>query len=688
MRIGGLASGMDIDSIVSDLMKAERIPLDKLKQEKQILEWKRDDYREINTLLLDFRSELTQMKLSSNYKARTTTSTNEDLLTATANSSATQGSYNISNVTQLASAATLVNGGGISSDGTNKIDASSGLFAQNSKFANSSTTTSPPFPWREGAVENKSITVESDGTKELSLSLDAIDKSALNVKVDGKTYKVVTDNTSLADGEVYLDEANNRLEFGGTGLKKGSVVKAEFITQDKTESKKLSAATDEWQLERGSLQSLSAFKINDIEYTITDDSANNKFNIVDPADATNIIGSINKETGKVTFTSEQAVDTKFEATYTQNYTSFSLGAHTSKGETSETFIVKGNQSLNQVMDKVNKSNVGLSMMYDSFKDQVTLTRTETGDFNTNGTGREITTSGDFINTLLKFGTTEGASENGGENARFTINGLENTERTSNTFTMSGVTFTLKQTFTTGSASISVNNDTNQVFENIKGFVEKYNELIDKIKDKTTEEYYRSYKPLTEQQKESLSEKQQEKWTEMARSGLLRRDPILNNVLSKMRMDFYQPVDNANVSPLFNQLTAIGIKTTSSYLEGGKLEINETELKKAIEEDPESIYNLFTGEGSTESQKGIINRLYDTVNITKDKLEKKAGDAFSTNQQFAIGRDLDNVGDSIDRFEDRMKQVEDRYWRQFTAMEKAIQRANQQSAYLMQQFSGM
>ena len=77
MRIGGLASGMDIDSIVADLMKAERMPLDKLKQKKQVLEWQRDDYRSMNTLLLDFRSELTQMKLSSKYRARTTTSTDE-----------------------------------------------------------------------------------------------------------------------------------------------------------------------------------------------------------------------------------------------------------------------------------------------------------------------------------------------------------------------------------------------------------------------------------------------------------------------------------------------------------------------------------------------------------------------------------------------------------------------------------
>ena len=53
-RIGGLASGMDIDTLVSDLMKAERLPLDKLTQKKQILEWQRDDYRSMNTLLSDF----------------------------------------------------------------------------------------------------------------------------------------------------------------------------------------------------------------------------------------------------------------------------------------------------------------------------------------------------------------------------------------------------------------------------------------------------------------------------------------------------------------------------------------------------------------------------------------------------------------------------------------------------------
>ncbi|WP_423408234.1 flagellar filament capping protein FliD [Heyndrickxia sp. MSNUG] len=155
----------------------------------------------------------------------------------------------------------------------------------------------------------------------------------------------------------------------------------------------------------------------------------------------------------------------------------------------------------------------------------------------------------------------------------------------------------------------------------------------------------------------------------------------------MRSNFYTPVDNAEVSPLFKQLASIGITTTSNYLEGGKLTINEADLKKAIEEDPLSVERLFNASGTTDGQKGIAQRLYDTSNEIMDKLKAKAGNAFSTNQQFSLGKDLLSVDSQIKRFESRLTQVEDRYWRQFTAMEKAIQKANSQSAYLMQQFSG-
>ena len=273
-----------------------------------------------------------------------------------------------------------------------------------------------------------------------------------------------------------------------------------------------------------------------------------------------------------------------------------------------------------------------------------------------------------------------------------MNGLE-TSRKSNSFQINGVTFTLKQIFdaetdaSVAPVTVHITNNSEQVYENIKNFVDKYNELIDKIREKTEEERYRNYLPLTDEEREQLTEKQQEQWEEKARSGLLRRDPLLLSLLTEMRMDFSRPVNHDDVSPLFNQMAQIGIETSPNYLEGGKLVINEAKLKQAIEEDPVSVENFFRGDGIDDSGRGVIHRLYDTVNKAMDLIKERAGSAFSVNHQFTIGREIMDIEDRIDRFEERLIKIEDRYWRQFTAMEKAIQRANTQMGYLWQQFGG-
>ncbi|MER2089766.1 MAG: flagellar cap protein FliD N-terminal domain-containing protein, partial [Sporosarcina sp.] len=72
MRISGLASGMDTESMVKDLMNAHRIPLDKITQKKQYLEWQLDDYRAINRQLFDFsKNTFDTMILSNTFSAKT-----------------------------------------------------------------------------------------------------------------------------------------------------------------------------------------------------------------------------------------------------------------------------------------------------------------------------------------------------------------------------------------------------------------------------------------------------------------------------------------------------------------------------------------------------------------------------------------------------------------------------------------
>lgn len=667
MRIGGLASGMDTDSILRDLMRAERIPLDKLKQKKQVLEWQRDDYRTINTAIFSFKNDiLSVMKKPSTYRTRITTSTDEAKVSATASPSASRGAFTISKVTQLASTAVKLSGK-ITADGSEKLDTGKGLYSQRDKFSNDIT-------WEQGVVQSKNVRAKEAGTDfdlDLLNGVTLKDLENTSVKVNGKAYQIVT--SGVPGENQVLVQTDGSLKFG-TEIKKDSTIKVDYVLEEQRLEKKVSKdGMQVWDFGKGSLSELTV-KIDGTEYSLGNTNSEGMTELVGQDGS--VIGKVNTEIGTIFFEPKLEEDTEVEVAFKQNYTTFGITAQTSKGESSEKFFVEGNQSLSNVISRVNNSDAGVSMFYDSETARLSMSRKESGKFSDN----DITTNGAFLNNLLNF---DGGEYKAGKNAKFEVNGLE-TERTSNTFTMNGVTFTLKQTFD-DPQTIAVNNDSSELLDNIVKFVHEYNKLVDQIQNKVSEKRYRSYKPLTDEQREQLSDKQQDQWEEKARSGLLRSDPMLNSALSQMRISTYGVVEGDGA---FKMLSNIGITTSKDYLQGGKLEINENKLKEAIEKDPESVEKLFIGESSIEGEKGIIFRLDKDIDAIRDNIGRKAGrTANSTNQTFTIGLEIVDVDNRIERFNARLEQIEDRYWRQFTAMERAIQRANQQSAYIMQQFGG-
>ena len=694
MRIAGFASGMDIDSIVKDLMNVERIPLQNLKSKKQTLEWTQEAYRGINTLLLDFENTLVNMRLASTYRARNVSSSNEDFVTATASSAANLTSFQITSVKQLAEAAYRVNNEAISLNENDRIDKNRALFLEAEKMANN-----PTGVWDVGAIKRESFVAQVDNDSlRLSESVknDYLDK--INIQLNGKAFKVVTsgDVSNLAADEVLVD-ADGNITFAEGVLKKGARVSVEYVTDQYEETRTLSSPTETYQLSAGSI---------DIEsFQMTIDGTTYTIDQTTPVEGTTYqltgnsgpIGTIDVATGKITFSEELAEETEISVEYKQNFTTFKLGAHTADGETTRNFFISGDKSLNTMISEVNRSNIGLSIMYDEYTDRVTISRTETGNFNEGENA--IIMEGDFLEHNLRF---SGSEEVEGKNAIFTINGLE-TSRPSNSFQIDGVSIQLKQTFISVDEAqnegdetltkiqpirLTVSNNTDDVVEKIKDFVETYNTLIATLNNKVNEKYYRDYGPLTDEQREQLTDKQQEDWEVKAKSGLLRRDPILRDALSSMRRDFYSPINNESTSSLFNQLAAIGITTTRDYMAGGKLEINEAKLREAIELDPTAVENLFRAEGNSYEEKGIVARLRDTITGVKDRIYERAGRASWNATQYTIGRNMRSLDQQISRFELRLEKVEERYWRQFTAMEKAMAQANSQAMYLMQQFSGM
>ena len=261
----------------------------------------------------------------------------------------------------------------------------------------------------------------------------------MNVKVNGENYTVITDPAHvLAAKEVFVADGGT-LTFHSDLAKMADVnVEVDFMANNKIDTFTVGADTKTTQLSKGSIADGS------LTLTITkgQTTTNYTLNGTSIENGGTSYGTIDLKTGEINWESNMtfAADSKIEANYKQNFFKFKIDTSTSKGDVSENFLIQGTDSLNTVMDKVNSSNVGVSMVYDSFKDQVSLSRTETGKFNAGG--KDITTKGAFLTDVLKFTGAAGTLTDG-TNAVFSINGLA-TERNSNNFTVNGVSFTFEK----------------------------------------------------------------------------------------------------------------------------------------------------------------------------------------------------------------------------------------------------
>jgi len=292
----------------------------------------------------------------------------------------------------------------------------------------------------------------------------------------------------------------------------------------------------------------------------------------------------------------------------------------------------------------------------------------------------------------------------GQNADITINGLR-TQRSSNTFQLSGFEVTLKQVTAPLNADKSVDAsgktvsyssapDTDKIFDSVTKFIDEYNKLIEDLNKQIREPKYRDFQPLSAEQRKDMNEKDIELWDEKAKSGTLRNDSTISSMLTQMRTALMGTVDG-------KALKSLGISTSSDYLANGKLLINEEELKKAISEDANKVHEMFAKDGNkldelgnpvldkddkVVKELGFARILRNIVDTTQTSIAQRAGKTGAVNDTFSLGRSLKEMNSQIERFEERLKMMENRYWKQFTAMETAISRANSQSASLMNAFS--
>lgn len=341
-------------------------------------------------------------------------------------------------------------------------------------------------------------------------------------------------------------------------------------------------------------------------------------------------------------------------------------------------------TISSMMSAVNKSAAGVTMTYSSLTNSFTLESKEFG-----GAGKvEVgdTSLGRSLGLVDDNGTV-GASE--GQNAIFEINGQE-VYLNNNTYTLDGNTFTFNDNMTIGETyTVNIAKDSTTVKDALKKFVESYNKLIDDVygyigKSPAKDDDGNTYEPLTNAEKDEMSEDEITKWEEKAKQGVLYNDSTVSTVMSQMRSALYTSVtlDDGSKFGIYN----LGIKTSSEWSEHGKLQIDENAFDKAFENNEDAIIKLFT-----DSDTGMMKKLNSVIDgavkssgaaNTRGTLVRKAGKADSSvTTDSTIYKEMVKMQDRLKELQDRYDTKEEYWWKVFTNMETAMADLNSQTSYI-------
>ena len=268
----------------------------------------------------------------------------------------------------------------------------------------------------------------------------------------------------------------------------------------------------------------------------------------------------------------------------------------------------------------------------------------------------------------------------GSNAQIELNGAV-FENTTNNFSINGLT--IQATALTGNEAVTITTDTDVdgIYDTIKDMLSEYNELIKTLDTAYNAESAKGYEPLTDDEKESMSDDEVEKWETKIKDSLLRRDGTLDSVISSMKNTMLAGI---TIDGKSYNLSTFGISTGSYFSSGtnekGVYHIdgdeddstskgNEDKLKAAIANDSDTVIKFFSQ---------LANNLYSTLN-------KKLGTSNSMSSYMSIYNDKEMATQyseyktKISDQETKISTWEDYYYKKFSRMESALASLNSQAS---------
>lgn len=643
LRISGMASGIDTDSVVKAMVSNYQTKIDKENQAKQILQWKQDGYRDIIKgikSLQDYFNPTSSKYIlgGSAMNINTAASSDASKASATASSTAQVGTYVVT---------------------TNNL-------AQQAKVAGSSL----------------------DSMINVTDVKNASDWANVGLTIDGKTIDV-TKASSASDAVSKINSQIASLAVNDTKL---SGVSASYVNDGTNSYIKLTKSSTNTSV----VDFAATFNTNNIVSSSTMDGTNY---------------AINSGISSSTKLSDLNITNPINFTVNGKFVSLTP--------------VSGTTTVQNLMDAVKSTTSGAVTM--SIDDTTGSISFQSKNYGSTSSVTLVDDSNKTLKSLLKYSDTATTpySKTGADgNVTITEPGKSavTTTQSSNNFTLNGMTYNLVNT---GTSNITVTSDSDKVITNIKNFITDYNTIISTINTKLTEKKNSDYPPLTDAQKESMSESQITAWETKAKVGVLRNDDYLNNLMTQLRGIFSSPVyssyNSADITsgkvPLsLGQYgsSAIGIDTSSDVTDGGILVIkDQTKLKDTIENNFDDFKKLFTGVSTnslpdgktyigsqTYMEDGLFTRMNNilvdyvaTPGIGTDGTYTLSGSMnIFVNKQYdysVSGTSSKNTLPdqvyektlSITKLKTQMTDAENSYYAKFTALETAMTKLNSQQSQL-------
>lgn len=723
IRLSGMVSGMDTETLVSALVSGYKLKKDNLVKAQTKLSWKQEKWKTMNTSIYSFYSgKLSAGRLSNAYSLKKSTVSNSTVATVTASSSAVAGTQKLK-VKKLASSGYLT-GGEVknATDSSSKITGSSKLSditgstsqgsvsvtvngeTSNIELTEDMTVNQFVVKLKEAGVQasfdenNQRFFISSktsgkDGDFALvandSAGMDSLrnlglytnDKTsqaeyakwAKYYNADTDTYTAELDdiiNTAYESAKTNFDAvAKERL---ATYSKASSIVDSftkkytasdadTEVYKDKTPEERANLLLKDAKDALSAIEQNAAYKGDDGNFDVS------KLSEEDKKKYDNLKTSISSYESDIKNYTE-AKDTMTEYKNKQYVNIEEKDGKTTVTALKETDSASGVSDIQATVDSRNaETKAKLTSQYQAKAKNSYEMYSKMVDANGNAKAGEYSDS-------------VGAVRINGQDAKIELNGAEFTSNTS-TFSINGLTIqATAETKGDESVTITTDTDVDAIYKSIKDMFTEYNKLIKSMDEAYNADSSKGYEPLTDEEKDAMSDKEVEKWETKIKDSLLRKDDTLNSVANTLKNDM---ASSFIINGKSYALSSFGISTLGYFASGenekGVYHIdgdkddtttsgNEDKLRAAIASDPETVVSFFSQ---------LCTKLY--TDLGNKMASSSVSSAYTIYNDKQMNTQYSEYNTKISDAESKVSTWEDYYYSKFSAMESALAKLNSQSS---------